>query len=263
MNTMHKAIVILSVMSASALAGCGEEPAVRSYETTLPVAYNWPVTQSREAQHKSELLGWSWAWTVPAGWVDAPEVPDLLVADYRLKGTTDDLPGRVTVSVIDGDGGGIMTNVNRWHQQLYVTTARGLGPRDIVSQPMPGPVGQITIVELTGQYQGPYVPTHLLGAIIQIAGPDGKVLQTWFFKMVGDQQTINDNRLTFTRLFLSFRPAGSAPIDLPDEFFVPEKPATQTPTAPQDDRPFLARPVEPAKPKADETAPAPTDGDRP
>lgn len=262
MAEMRKTFVIL-LISSGALAGCGEEPAVRSYEAVRPAAYVWPQTKARDVEHKTARLGWSWSWTVPAGWVDAAEVPDQLIADYRFKGTTEDLPGRVTVSMIDGDGGGIMANVKRWHQQLYVTTARALGPRDTVSQPMPGPVGQITIVELAGQYQGPNVPTQLLGAIIQVPSPDGEVLQSWFFKMVGDEQTIDANRLQFTKLFLSFRPAGSEPIDLPESLFLPEDRSSQPAPPKQEDRPFLARPVDQLDNKPQESTPAEPQGGRP
>lgn len=196
------------------LLGCGEEPTIERYEVTRPAAYDWPATQRREASH--EVDGITWVWEVPAGWMDAPEVTDQLLADYRFPGTTEALPGRLTVSMINGDGGGIDANVARWQQQLYVTTPRGLGPQDRVSEPMAVPVGRATFVELAGQYQGEHVPTHVSAAIVQIPAEGGGTFQTWFFKLAGDAATVEANRLGMARMVLSFRPQGVQMPELPE-----------------------------------------------
>ena len=65
---------------------------------------------------------------------------------------------------------------------------------------------------------------------------EDQVLQSWFFKMVGDPETIEANRLAFAELFLSFRPKGMAPLDLSDDLSRPEPP--------EEERPFLARPLD-------------------
>jgi len=186
------------------LMGCGEEPTIQRYEVAKPVAFDWPATELREAE--VEVGGLSWVWDVPAGWMDAPEVPDRLIADYRFPGRNDALPGRLTVSKIDGDAGGIEANVMRWLQQLYVTTARGRGPQDKVSQPMSIGVGKATFVELHGQYQGEQLPTRMSAAILQIPAENGGVFQTWFFKLVGDDATIEANRKGMAQMLLTFRP---------------------------------------------------------
>lgn len=231
------------------MTGCGEEPAVRTYEVTRPASYDWPETEPREDRH--EAGGIAWVWSVPAGWVDAPEVPDQLVADYRFKGTGDALPGRMTVSVIPGEAGGLMANVVRWRQQMFATTISGIGPKDVVHSPVRG----LTIVELTGQYQGPYVPTRLVGAIFQIPSKDGGILQTWFFKMVGDETTIQKNWLAFARVFMSFRPEGAEAVELPDDLLPPaptdEAPGPGAGQEIEEDRPFLAKPIKPEVPRSE------------
>ena len=189
--------------------GCGEEPTIQRYEVTEPIAFDWPVTQEREAEVEVDDL--TWVWEVPAGWIDAPEVPDQLVADYRFKGASDVLPGRLTVSVIDGDAGGVNANVLRWLQQLYVTDARSLGPKDRVEDPMRVPFGFATFVELHGQYQGEHSPTHIFAAIVQIPADDGSVYQTWFFKLAGDEATVTNkqNQLDVVMMVLNLRTKGA------------------------------------------------------
>lgn len=203
MLTRFMAMLILPLL----LLGCGEQPGIQRYEVTQPVGFDWPQTELREAVVEVDDL--SWVWEVPAGWVDAPEVPDQLVADYRFKGSNDSLPGRITVSKIDGDAGGVDANIMRWLQQLYVTTARGLGPDDKVSDPMPIGLGSATFVELHGQYQGEHYPTRLSAAIVQVPAEGGGVFQTWFFKLVGDDETIEANRMGLARMILTFRPEGT------------------------------------------------------
>ena len=224
---MLKGLTTILIASLVLLAGCGEEPTIETYEVSLPAAYPWPETERREVTIDAE--GANWVWEVPAGWVDAPEVPELLLADYRFKGTSESLPGRMTVSMITGDGGGIDTNVKRWQQQMYITTVQGLGPNDLVSEPLRIPYGIATFVKLAGQYQGEHTPTHLSAAIVQIPAEGGGVYQSWFFKMVGDAATIEENNLKMARMILSFRPEGADAPDLPeDNPLTDEPPAVDT-----------------------------------
>lgn len=188
------------------LVGCGEEPTIQRYDVTLPVGFDWPATELRE--DGAEVDGMEWVWEVAPGWIDAPEVAEQLVADYRFKGTTQSLPGRMTVSKIDGDAGGVNANVIRWLQQIYVTQARGLGPKDKVSRPMNIDVGTATFVELHGQYQGEHMPTRIAAAIVQIPAEGGGVFQTWFFKLAGDEATVDANRMGMAQMLLTFRPKG-------------------------------------------------------
>lgn len=194
------------------LIGCGEQPTIQRFEVMPPVGFDWPDTPAREAAHDVDGLGW--AWDVPAGWMDAPEVPDRLIADYRLKGSDELLPGRVTVSKIDGDAGGVDANVMRWLGQIYVTTPSGLGAKDKVD-PMPIGINTLTFVDLHGQYQGEHHPTRIWAAIIQIPAKDGGVFQTWFFKMAGDDATIERNRRGMAQMVLTFRPKGTPRPSLP------------------------------------------------
>jgi|GEM_PF-2243166 len=230
MSTVYKACTIV-LIALTALLGCEEKAGVRVYEVAQPAAYEWPTTQARLSTHKAD--GIDWVWEVPAGWVDAPEVPEQIIADYRFPGTTQSLPGRLTVSMISGDAGGVQANVLRWKQQMFLTTVSKLGPSDKLSDPMLVPVGQAVFVDMVGQYQGPYIPTNLLAAIIQVPAQDGSVYQTWFFKLVGDAQTVEANRLNLARMVLTLRPADAPPVDLPENLGdLVEEHAVEVPAAP-------------------------------
>lgn len=190
---------------------------MRRYTAAKPASYEWPVPEAREVSH--EVGGATWVWRVPEGWVDAPEVPQQLIADYRFPGSDDSLPGRMTVSMIKGEAGGVQANAMRWLQQLYVTTTAGLGPEDEIHDPVVLPAGFTTFVELAGQYQGPHMPTHLAGAIIQVPSEDGTIVQTWFFKLVGDAKTVEKNQEKLLRLIFGFRVKGTELPPLYDKLF--------------------------------------------
>lgn len=195
--------------------GCGEEPTIQRYEVTAPVGFNWPASELREGD--VEIDGYDWAWDIPAGWIDAPEVPDQLLADYRFKGSTASLPGRTTVTKIDGDAGGVNANVMRWLGQIFVTEARQIGPKDSVTGPIPSPIGlgEITFADLHGQYQGEHMPSRIYAAIVQIPADGGGVFQTWVFKLAGDDATVQANRAGLAQMALTFRPKDIPRPDLP------------------------------------------------
>lgn len=239
-RTITTLLLLLSPLGLAALVGC-EEATIQSYVAPLPDPYQWPQTETREHSHKQGTV--EWVWDVPAGFVDAPEVADLLVADYRFPGTNQDLPGRLTLSVAPGDGGGLQANLNRWRGQLYAVPAEGRAPDDSIES-LPIRIGRATLVEFEGQFQSPHLPTHLAGAIVQVPAQDGSVFQTWFFKLVGDQATVNANRAAMIRMVLSLRPKGTPPMDLPDELFR---------SPPQSDPPAIP----PAQPEPNQPRPTP------
>jgi len=248
MRTSTRTILMPAILLALlVVTGCGEEEGVRVYESTRPASYNWPETEARQASYETDIPiaedeNLVWVWDVPEGWVDAPEVADLHVADYRFPGATEALPGRMTLAVFDGEAGGVQANVMRWQRQLYLTEINRLAPApgDTVSRPMQTRIGPATIVELSGQYQGDYVPRHLLGAIVQVPAQGGGVLQTWTLKLVGDKQTVRNNYAKFVRVLLSLRPEGMPAPDLPDNLL------EQTPLGPEPPTP--AEPAEPTQP---------------
>lgn len=202
---------LLTILIAPLLVlGCGEEPTIQTYEVTQPVGFDWPESELREVS--VEVDGLDWVWEVPAGWIDAPEVPDQLIADYRFKGATELLPGRVTVSKLDGDGGGVNANVLRWLGQIYLPDmARMLGPKDSITPAFNLDYGAVTFVDLHGQYQGEFMPTRIYGALIQLPAEGGGVYQTWFIKLACDEQTFDskDVRTGLVQMALTFRPKGT------------------------------------------------------
>jgi hypothetical protein len=130
------------------------------------------------------------AWQVPAGWQEAPG-GQFLVAKFLIKGAGD-AQAAVNVSTSAGDGGGLLANLNRWRGQL------GLGPVDEADlskqvQPLELPGTKATLADISGTDARTGHKAHLLAAIV----PQGQ--QTWFYKLMGDEQVVQQQKEAFTK----------------------------------------------------------------
>ena len=141
-------------------------------------------------------------WQVPAGWKEVPG-GQFLVAKFTLSGT-DNAQAAVNVSASAGDGGGLVSNFNRWRGQL------GLAPQaeaelkqGVTELEVPG--GKALVVEMAGTDARTQQKARLVGAVIPRGG------QTWFFKLMGDAAVVEREKAAFTAFLKTVRyPGGEA-----------------------------------------------------
>lgn len=133
-------------------------------------------------------------WTVPPGWQSVPPA-QFLLAEYSISGA-DGAKAEVNVAAMDGEGGGLLANVNRWRGQI------GLGPageNDLpqLAQALDVPGGTATAVDFAGTDAKTGAPTRLVGAIVSQNG------RTWFYKLMGDKQIVAQQKDAFTKFIQS------------------------------------------------------------
>jgi hypothetical protein len=125
-------------------------------------------------------------WTAPAAWqVGAPNA--MRKASYRVAGQ----PGAVaeiSITAFPGNVGGEVANVNRWRNQLGLSTASAAEIVSAVTHREQGGL-QISIVEIISP-PGPQAQ-RLVGAIV----PFGEA--TWFFKLTGPDQLVAGEKAAF------------------------------------------------------------------
>lgn len=121
-------------------------------------------------------------WTVPADWKEGP-LAQFLVAKFIIG--SGDATATVNVSQLNGDGGGLAANLNRWRGQL------GLEPMtNEMVWPRIGPPGAditakgIMTVDYVGTDARTGKPARLVGSIVPQNG------QTWFYKLMGDPAVV-------------------------------------------------------------------------
>jgi len=202
--------LLLMMLPLMLLSACGEQEDIVVYEVRPVARYDWPNLAAREAEHEGMV------WDIPAGWVATEDLADTLVADYRFKGTTEDLPGRLTVSMIPGDGGGLAANINRWRSQFFIDVMRRerIPLRERISPALPFGPGTLHFVEMEGDYINRHAPTTMVTAIFTFLDQSGRPFQTWFFKLTGDQATVERARDDFSQVIVTFRRTGEPKPDL-------------------------------------------------
>jgi hypothetical protein len=98
----------------------------------------------------------------------------------------------VSVSMLAGQGGGVIANVNRWRGQLGLSP---LSEEDFSKQAQTVDVmgGQGTLVDMTGTDAKTGKPARLIGVI----APQSD--ETWFYKLMGDEQVVAQQKDAFTK----------------------------------------------------------------
>jgi hypothetical protein len=128
--------------------------------------------------------------SLPAGWKGIPN-PPMLLAKYVIQGDGE-AKAEVNVSMLNGTGGGALANVTRWRGQL------GLAPmseEDFSKQAQTVDIagGKGTLVDMTGTDSKTGKKSRLIGIIVP------ETSNTWFYKLMGDPQVVEQQKDTFTK----------------------------------------------------------------
>lgn len=130
------------------------------------------------------------SWQLPADWVSAGSKP-MRLASFDIPDASGN--GDVSISKLNGDGGGLLANVNRWRGQV------GLAPLDAAalagnSKTVTTAGGdRATWVELVGNEK------TILGAIVVRDGA------SWFFKLTAPSAVAGRQSKSFEQFVLSLR----------------------------------------------------------
>lgn len=188
--------------------GC-KEP-VRTYrvaaepETAPPVQSEVP----REAEKRDALVSWD----ASSDWTEE-KAGQFLTAAYAIP----DL-GRLTVSQLGGDGGGLAANVNRWRGQVNLAPL----PEDkIVGQPMPvpGSAQPMLLFNLTSDNAAADAE-GIYAAVLPQAS------ETWYFKLTAPSAKLREKGAEVFTQFLGTVKVGG-------EDAAPTPPPAPTPTMPK------------------------------
>jgi len=133
-------------------------------------------------------------WTVPAGWQTAP-LSQFLVAKFAILGTGD-AKAEVNISALAGEGGGLLANANRWRRQLGLSPFE---PADLTTatSTFDASGSQASVVDFTGMDAKTGKAARLVGVVLPAGG------QTWFYKLMGDNDVVAQQKDAFVRFVQS------------------------------------------------------------
>jgi hypothetical protein len=133
------------------------------------------------------------AWTVPADWKEG-ELMQFLVARYIIQGPGD-ASASVNVSQLDGTGGGLLPNLNRWRNQLGQPPTTGDEAATLPTIDASG--GKAVVADFTGTDARTSKPARLVGVVLPLNG------QTWFYKLMGDPGLVGRQKDAFIKFVQS------------------------------------------------------------
>jgi hypothetical protein len=141
------------------------------------------------------------AWAIPSGWQPAdPGI--MLIAKFSIAGA-DGAMAQVNVSSLAGDGGGLAANVTRWRGQLGLPSvtqeeefSKMVSLVDVAS-------GKAQVVDFTGTDSKTGKPARLIGVIVPQNG------QTWFYKLMGDEPVVIQQKDAFIKFIQSAKYANA------------------------------------------------------
>jgi hypothetical protein len=137
---------------------------------------------------------------VPADWQEAP-LGEMRVASYHVKGK-DGKMADVSVIPLPGGAGRDIDNVNRWRGQVgLAAVSEGELAKLGESVQVGGQEGKL--YEMAGQNAGSGDKNRMIAAIVR--RPDA----AWFFKMVGDDALVAEQKSAFVDYLKSFSFTGT------------------------------------------------------
>ncbi len=130
-------------------------------------------------------------WTIPPDWKQLPS-SEFLIAQFSISDSTG-AKAQVNVAELNGNGGGLEANVNRWRGQLGLQSiaeilTTGLSPTD---------TSGAQVVDFSGTNSQTGKPARLIGAIVPQSGT------TWFYKLMGDEKIVAQQKDAFLKFVQS------------------------------------------------------------
>jgi hypothetical protein len=133
------------------------------------------------------------AWDIPPDWKQG-DAPQFVLFKYNIQGAGD-ATAAATVSELDGTGGGLLANVNRWRGQLGQPA---ITEDDAAKLPTMDAAGvSATVADFTGTDARTGKPARMIGVVLPRTG------QTWFYKLTGDPQLVAQQKDAFFKFIQS------------------------------------------------------------
>jgi hypothetical protein len=200
--------ILLVVPLAFCFVSSCKDDEIRTYRVAAdevpetPAPPTAPVVQPvKESPRQPSAV----TWQAPADWT-LEKAGQFLTAAYSLP-----TGGRVTVSKLGGDGGGLAANINRWRGQVGF---KPLAEKDVIGQPLKVTDSdqELQLFNLTAADSAADVE-GILAAVLPLG------TETWYFKFTAPVGTIRKGEGVFAEFLRSIRigasiePAPQAPSD--------------------------------------------------
>ncbi len=179
---------------------CGDEK-IRTYKVATDEPSDVSPENIEEAPHDHAAHSNSVVWQAPADW-ELEATGQFLTAAYGLPGG-----GRVTVSKLGGDGGGLAANVNRWRGQVGM---KPVSEEELGGLPVevPGSGKQMLLYNLAPENLAADAD-GILAAVLPLDS------ETWYFKFTAPTEILREKGGVFMDFLRTVRLAGMEDVPTP------------------------------------------------
>lgn len=130
-------------------------------------------------------------WQVPDTWESA-EPTTMVHSKWVAPGGTPTSPVEITVSVLPGEAGGLVPNLNRWRSQVGLSPAPD-GELAALADNLEVLGGKGTLVDFTGSSPEHGTPSRMVAAVVKRDG------HSWYYKLMGPPEAVEAQREAFVR----------------------------------------------------------------
>ncbi|WP_242340623.1 MULTISPECIES: hypothetical protein [Anaeromyxobacter] len=194
-----RALALAAAVSVVALAGCRSEeiahyrvPKSSGSAAPAPAASPMMPASGQVPAPPSPVAGSKLVWTLPARWTETTGGGGMRYATLKAP-----VGGRldVSVTVLPGEAGGELANVNRWRGQIGLPALDGPALAK-ARRPLETKAGTVSLYDFTSE------GTAKSRVVAGLAVVDGN---SWFIKMTGDAGAVDAARPDFLRIVESLR----------------------------------------------------------
>lgn len=191
MPTTNNLIAAGLVASLAWLAGCGDDADVRSYDVPREQNAN---AHPRDTPQASAPIDW----LVPEGWRELAGTRPMRIATFEADGPDGTL--QIAVSVLPGNAGGILANVNRWRGQLGLgAIARTDLDKHVESLAIEGSEACLVDLAQADPSTEGNQPRRIIVAVVPLDET------TWFVKAIDNSSVVEPHKNAVAQFARSFR----------------------------------------------------------
>jgi hypothetical protein len=155
----------------------------------LSAAANTPAAPRAASEEKP-------AWDVPTGWKEQAAT-SMRLATFAVTGENG-AKADISVVKLAGMAGGLLANVNRWRSQMGLEPVEQAGLDKLISS-RDVKVTKVIVVDMAGRSVESGNAARLVAAIVPRSGV------TWFYKMLGNDQLVSQQKAAFIQFVESAR----------------------------------------------------------
>jgi hypothetical protein len=205
-HTINLGLIALPIC-LGVFVGCDKDEAVQHYNVPkvadVPVSNDSAVSPVPVADAAAPIR-----WTVPADWTQLPG-KEMRYASFVVLADHPDL--QLTVVPLGGDGGSLLSNINRWEGQIGLPPSSEEDLKGLLT-PITVAGTHVIVFDRTGAPPADHSqPKRIVAAIFPHAD------RTWFFKLAGPNDLVQSQKANFDSFIQSIRfdDAGGAPAPAP------------------------------------------------